>query len=185
MKSRDLLSERHVIRLEKLLANTGAFIGLPRSNIYYLFFLARFHDIGKVEIPDSTLFKQGAFTAEEWAEMKRHCEIGYRIALSNPELVPIANWILKHHEWWNGQGYPLGIKGEEIPVECRLFAIADAYEALTSVRPHRRTFFHEEAVVELLRYSGTQFDPVLLENFVEMLKKADSSGSEYRPAAVI
>ena len=170
LKTRDLISERHVIRLEKILASAATFIALPQSNVYHLFFLARFHDIGKVGVSDSILFKQGAFTPEEWKEMKRHCEIGYRIALSTPELFPIAEWILKHHEWWNGQGYPLGIKGEEIPIECRLLAIADAYEALTSARPHRRTFFHEEAVAELLRHSGTQFDPKLLEKFVHMLK---------------
>jgi diguanylate cyclase (GGDEF)-like protein/PAS domain S-box-containing protein len=184
LKSRDLISERHVIRLEKLLASAAPFIGIPKSNIYQLFFLARFHDIGKVGISDSVLFKQGAFTPDEWTEMKRHCEIGYRIALSAPELVPIADWILKHHEWWNGQGYPLGIKGEEIPIECRLLAIADAYEAITSVRPYRRTFFHAEAVAELLRHSGTQFDPKLLEKFVQMLK-AHPSRSEYRPTAAV
>jgi HD-GYP domain-containing protein (c-di-GMP phosphodiesterase class II) len=87
-----------------------------------------------------------------------------------PELAPIADWILKHHEWWNGQGYPLGIKEEEIPVECRLFAIADAYEAMMSVRPYRRAFSHTEAIAELLRLSGTQFDPKLLDNFLLMLE---------------
>jgi HD-GYP domain-containing protein (c-di-GMP phosphodiesterase class II) len=102
--------------------------------------------------------------------MKRHCEIGYRIALSAADLVPIADWILKHHEWWDGQGYPLGIKGEEIPVECRLLAIANAYEALTSARPYRRTCSHWEAVAELRRYAGTQFDPELLEMFIKMLE---------------
>jgi HD-GYP domain-containing protein (c-di-GMP phosphodiesterase class II) len=102
--------------------------------------------------------------------MKRHSEIGYRIALSSSDLIPIADWILKHHEWWNGQGYPLGIEGEEIPVECRLLAIADAYEALTSPRPYRKTLSHAEAVTELRRYAGTQFDPKLLEKFVQMLE---------------
>ncbi len=102
--------------------------------------------------------------------MKRHCEIGYRIALSAPDLIPIADWILKHHEWWNGQGYPLGIEGEDIPVECRLLAIADTYEALIRVRPHRKALSHAEAVAELRRQAGTQFDPKLLEKFVEMLE---------------
>jgi HD-GYP domain-containing protein (c-di-GMP phosphodiesterase class II) len=123
-----------------------------------------------VGIPDSILFKEGSLTSEEWSEMKRHCEIGYRIALSTPELIPIADWILKHHEWWNGQGYPLGIKGEEIPIECRLLTIIDAYEALTSLRPYRKAFSHAEAMGELLRHSGTQFDPSLLEKFVQMIE---------------
>jgi len=184
LKTRDLIFERHVIRLENILAIAAASIGLPQPNVFNLFLLARFHDIGKVGISDSILFKQGTFTLEEKREMKRHCEIGYRIALSTPELVLIADWILKHHEWWNGQGYPLGIKGEAIPIECRLLAIADAYEALTSIRPHRRTFFHEEAVSELLKNSGTQFDPALLEKFVQMLK-VRPLGLGYSPTATV
>jgi HD-GYP domain-containing protein (c-di-GMP phosphodiesterase class II) len=143
---------------------------LPEERTSELALIAKFRDIGKVAVSDSILFKRGPLTPEERTEMKRHCEIGYRIALSTPDLVPIADWILKHHEWWNGQGYPLGIKGEEIPMECRLLAIVDAYEALTSVRPYRKAFSHEEAIAELSRCSGTQFDPVPLEKFLEMLK---------------
>jgi len=170
LKERDLTTEKHILRLEKLLVSLAALIGLPESSRSDLSLLAKFHDIGKVGISDSILFKEGALTSEEWTEMKRHCEIGYRIALSAPDLIPIADWILKHHEWWNGQGYPLGIEGEEIPVECRLLAIADAYEALTSARPYRKTLPYAEAVAELRRHAGTQFDPKLLEKFVEMLE---------------
>jgi diguanylate cyclase (GGDEF)-like protein/PAS domain S-box-containing protein len=170
LKARDLATEQHSGRLEKLLVRMAALIGLPESTTADLSLLAKFHDIGKVGISDAILLKEGPFTPEEWAEMKRHCEIGYRIALSAADLVPIADWILKHHEWWDGQGYPLGIKGEEIPVECRLLAIANAYEALTSARPYRRTSSHWEAVAELRRYAGTQFDPELLEMFVKMLE---------------
>jgi diguanylate cyclase (GGDEF)-like protein/PAS domain S-box-containing protein len=170
LKARDVATEQHASRLEKLLVRMAALIGLPESTTADLSLLAKFHDIGKVGISDAILLKEGPFTPEEWAEMKRHCEIGYRIALSASDLVPIADWILKHHEWWDGQGYPLGIKGEEIPVECRLLAIANAYEALTSARPYRRTFSHWEAVAELRKYAGTQFDPELLEMFVKMLE---------------
>jgi len=170
LQARDFTTEKHVIRLEKLITGMATLIGLPESMISDLSLLAKFHDIGKVGVPDSILFKRGPLTAEEWTEMKRHCEIGYRIALSSSELVPIADWILKHHEWWNGQGYPLGIREEEIPIECRVLAIADAYEALTSVRPYRRAFSHEEALAELLSHSGTQFEPKLLEKFVQMLE---------------
>jgi diguanylate cyclase (GGDEF)-like protein/PAS domain S-box-containing protein len=170
LKARDLTTEQHMMRLEKLLVGMAALIELPESMTSDLSLLAKFHDIGKVGISDAILLKEGPLTSEEWTEMKRHSEIGYRIALSAPDLVPISDWILKHHEWWDGQGYPLGIKGEEIPVECRLLAIADAYEALTSVRPYRRTFSHREAVAELWRHAGTQFDPQLLEKFVQMLE---------------
>ncbi len=170
LQARDRSTEQHVMRLEKLLLLTAARIGLPESTAAHLSLFAKFHDIGKVGISDAILSKEGALTPEEWTEMQRHCEIGYRIALSAPDLVPIADWILKHHEWWNGQGYPLGIQGEEIPIECRLLAIADAYEALTSGRPYRRAFSHTEAVGELRSHAGTQFDPELLENFVKMLE---------------
>jgi diguanylate cyclase (GGDEF)-like protein/PAS domain S-box-containing protein len=170
LRARDLATEKHASRLEKLLIRMAAPIGLPESTTADLSLLAKFHDIGKVGISDAVLLKEGPFTSEERTEMKRHCEIGYRIALSAPDLVPISDWILKHHEWWDGQGYPLGIKGEEIPVECRLLAIADAYESLTSARPYRRTFSHREAVAELRRHAGTQFDPHLLEKFVKMVE---------------
>ena len=97
-----------------------------------------FHDIGKVGIPDRILFKPGRLTDEEYKEMKRHSEIGHRIAQSAPDLQPIADYILRHHEWWNGGGYPLGLSGENIPLECRILAIADAYDAMTSDRPYRK-----------------------------------------------
>jgi diguanylate cyclase (GGDEF)-like protein/PAS domain S-box-containing protein len=183
LQARDPSIEQHIIRVEKLLASVAVFIGLPESTRSDLSLLAKFHDIGKVGVSDSILFKEGPLTPEEWTEMKRHCEIGYRIALSAPELIPIADWILKHHEWWNGQGYPLGIEGEEIPIECRLLAIADAYEALTSVRPYGRIFSHGEAVAELLSHSGTQFDPKLLEKFTQMLE-TQSPESEFHPPAI-
>ncbi len=103
--------------------------------------------------------------------MRRHSEIGNRIAQSAHNLVPIADWILKHHEWWNGKGYPLGLKEEEIPLECRILAIADAYDAMTSRRPYREAMSHEEAVAELKKYAGIQFDPFLVQKFLEVLSK--------------
>jgi len=184
LKTRDLTTERHVTRLEKLLVDMASIIGLPESAVSDLSLLAKFHDIGKVGVPDSILFKRGPLSSEEWIEVKRHCEIGYRIALSASDLIPIAEWILKHHEWWNGNGYPLGIKEEEIPIECRLLAIAEAYEAMTSIRPYRRAFSHGEAVAELLKYSGTQFDPKLLEKFMQMLE-VDPTQSETKSTSVV
>jgi len=108
----------------------------------------------------------------EYIEMKRHSEIGYIIAMSPPDLGPIAEFILKHHEWWNGQGYPLGLKGEEIPLECRILAVADAYDAMTSDRPYRSSLSQSKALAELKRCAGVQFDPKLVDKFVDLLKES-------------
>jgi HD-GYP domain-containing protein (c-di-GMP phosphodiesterase class II) len=106
----------------------------------------------------------------EKIEIQRHSEIGNRIAKSIPELEPIADWILKHHEWWDGNGYPLGLKGEDIPLASRILAIADAFDAMTSDRPYRKALTHEEAVDEIKRCAGKQFDPALVEQFIKILK---------------
>jgi HD-GYP domain-containing protein (c-di-GMP phosphodiesterase class II) len=108
---------------------------------------------------------------QEYNEMKRHSEIGHRIALSAPDLVPIAEWILKHHEWWNGQGYPLGLRGEEIPLECRILAIADAYDAMTNDRPYRKALPKDIALEEIKKHAGVQFDPYLVEKFTVLWGK--------------
>ena len=125
--------------------------------------------LGKVGIPDRILFKNGPLSQEELLEMRRHPEIGYRIAQSAPDLAPIAEWILLHHEWWNGKGYPLGIKGKKIPLACRLLAIVDAFDAMTNDRPYRYSLPHSEALAELKKNAGTQFDPELVDNFIEVM----------------
>ena len=130
---------------------------------------ARFHDIGKVGIPDHILLKPGALSAEEWKTLKKHSEIGYRIAHASHELRPIANWILKHHEHWDGRGYPLGLAGSDIPFECRLLAIVDSYDAMISDRPYRQGMPHHAALQELERCSGSQFDPALTRLFLDMI----------------
>lgn len=169
-EARDFITEGHLDRLESLVARVAAAIGLPERSISDLRLLARFHDIGKVGIPDRILMKPGALTPEEIEEMRLHCEIGLRIAQSVPDLASISDWILKHHEWWNGQGYPLGLKGEEIPLECRILAIVDAYDAMTSDRPYRKALTHEQALRELKRCAGTQFDPDLVQKVVPILE---------------
>ena len=101
--------------------------------------------------------------------MQTHVEIGHRIARSVPELFSIADLILKHHEWWNGKGYPLGLRGEEIPLECRIFAIVDAYDAMTNDRPDRNALNGKEAAAELRRCSGSQFDPDWVDHFIAII----------------
>ena len=101
-------------------------------------------------------------------EFQRHSEIGHRIALSLSEIRPIAEWILKHQEWWDGHGYPLGLSGDDIPVECRILAIADAYDTMTSGRHYRPAMSHEDAMQELYQCAGSQFDPFLVNLFSKM-----------------
>lgn len=179
LKARDFITEGHADRLQELVVALANNIGLPERNIADLRLLAQFHDIGKVGIPDRILFKPGLLTADEVKEMRQHCEIGHRIALSAPDLATVADWILKHHEWWSGDGYPLGLKGEEIPLECRILAIADAYDAMTSDRPYRKAMFTREAVAELKKYAGVQFDPDLTERFIKIIleKVAETGGA--------
>jgi diguanylate cyclase (GGDEF)-like protein/PAS domain S-box-containing protein len=170
LETRDFVTDGHVTRLQKLVDALSKAIGLPEYSTIDLRHLAEFHDIGKVGISDHILFKQGDLTPEELIEMQRHCEIGHRIALCTPDLVPIADLILKHHEWWNGKGYPLGLKEEEIPLECRILSIAEAYEAMTNNRPYHKAISHNEAVAELQKYAGTKFDPDIVAKFIHVLE---------------
>lgn len=175
LEARDFITEEHAARMDAQVTAFGKKLGLPASTINDLRLLARFHDIGKVGIPDHILFKPGPLTPDERAKMQRHCEIGYRIARASPDLLPISDWILGHHEWWNGQGYPGGLKEEEIPLACRILAIVDAFDAMTSHRPYRRAMPAAEALAELERCAGTQFDPELVGVFVQMTRPRERS----------
>jgi len=167
LEARDFITEGHAERLEALVCCLSRAAGVPEHRETRLRLLAQFHDIGKVGIPDRILLKPGKLTPEETLEMQRHCEIGHRIALSAPDLVHIADLILKHHEWWNGKGYPLGLKEKGIPLESRILAIADAFDAMTSDRPYRKAMTRSEALAEIKRCAGSQFDPILADIFCE------------------
>jgi len=171
LEARDFITEGHADRLQDMVSSLGQAVGLPEGKLADLRLLAQFHDIGKVGIPDRILLKPGPLTKQEFIEMQRHCEIGHRIALSSPDLAPIAEWILKHHEWWNGGGYPLGLAGDAIPLESRILAIADAYDAMTSNRPYRSAMSREAAVAELKRCAGTQFDRDLVDKFCRIKRR--------------
>jgi len=127
------------------------------------------HDIGKIGIDDKILNKPGKLTEEEWAIMKRHPEIGYRIARASHKLARIADYILTHHERWDGAGYPKGLKGEDIPLLSRILAVADAYDAMTEDRVYRKAMSKEQAVEEIRRNAGTQFDPLIANIFIETI----------------
>jgi diguanylate cyclase (GGDEF)-like protein len=175
LEARDFYTEEHAGRLEKMTNSLSEALKLPPGKMADLRLLAQFHDIGKLGVPDRILFKPGSLDKDELLEMQKHCEIGHRIAMETPGLAPIADWILKHHEWWNGKGYPLGLKGEEIPLECRVLAIADTYDAMTNDRPYRRGMCHEKAIAEIERSSGIQFDPRLVKILLETFQSGRDS----------
>jgi response regulator RpfG family c-di-GMP phosphodiesterase len=128
---------------------------------------AALHDVGKIGIPDSVLLKPGKLTAEEWAIMKSHCEIGYRMLCGFEFLRGALPIVLHHHERYDGAGYPTGLRADAIPFGARIFGVADAYDAMTSDRPYRRALPHEEAVAELRRCARSQFDPEVVEAFMD------------------
>ena len=173
LEERDYITEGHGDRLQDFIVAVAERIGVAEYYLADLRLFAKFHDIGKVGISDRILFKAAPLETREYEQMKRHCEIGQRIALSSPDLAVISDWILKHHEWWNGSGYPLGLKGEDIPLSCRILAVVDAYDAMTNDRPYRKALSCEKAVNELRSCAGTQFDPNVTETFLSVLSEAE------------
>ena len=124
-------TKEHADRLRKLSIELGRTINLPQNKLDELELLSALHDIGKVGIPDRILLKKGKLNSKEWKIIKRHPEIGYKIAESTPQIASIADDILSHHEWWEGSGYPQGLRGEQIPVNASIVSIVDAYDVMT------------------------------------------------------
>jgi HD-GYP domain-containing protein (c-di-GMP phosphodiesterase class II) len=161
-------TEEHAQRLISLSKAVGMALNLSQAELDELELLASLHDIGKVGIRDDILTKPCELNEIEWAEIKRHPEIGYRIAMTSPELAPIAEGILCHHEWWDGGGYPQGLSGENIPLLSRIVAVADAYDAMTNDRPYRKALDHEVAIERIKQKAGSQFDPKIAGIFTEI-----------------
>lgn len=163
--------EKHSRRVSHYCFKIGQILGMREDELSILKLIGNLHDIGKIAIDESILNKQGELTDEEWTQMRRHPEIGYRIISSSPEYSEISEDILSHHERWDGKGYPQGLVGKDIPFRARIIAIADAYDAMTSSkRTYRKKFTKSEALEEIKRCSGTQFDPIIAMKFVESLK---------------
>ena len=159
----------HGFRIKNNALKLGKSIKLHPHQLDELTLLASLHDIGKVAIPEAILSKEGKLTEEEWTVIKRHPEIGFNIAQSSPQIVHIAKFILACHENWDGSGYPIGLKEESIPIVSRIIFIADSYDVMTSKRIYKEAMSKNEAIIELKRCAGTQFDPSLIEKFIEIL----------------
>ena len=163
----------HVNRTKILAENFADKLNLGFVEKNNLSLLSVLHDIGKIAVPLEILNKPTSLTNDEWRVMKSHVTKGYNIAQSSPVLRDIADEILHHHEKWDGTGYPDGLKGDDIPLNSRIVSIVDSFDAMISSRPYRENKSIKEAKDELVRCAGTQFDPSLVEVFLEVLKEAD------------
>ncbi len=161
-------TDEHTKHLREYLLKMALELKLPDSQVDDLLLLAAFHDVGKISIPNEILSKPGKLTPKEWETVKKHSEIGYRIALITPELAGVADYILHHHEWWNGTGYPRGLQGEKIPLASRILSIADAYDIKRSVRPYKTAMPKKQALLEIKEAAGKQFDPHLVKIFLKL-----------------
>ncbi|MHC1683916.1 MAG: HD domain-containing phosphohydrolase [Clostridiaceae bacterium] len=166
-------TEEHTMRIRNLSAKLGGKLGLSQAKLDELELLASLHDIGKIGIPEHILMKPSKLTEEEWVIMKTHTEIGYRIAKSTPELSHIANEILAHHEKYDGTGYPNGLKGDQIPLLARIINIVDSFDVMTNKRVYKSASSVEFAIEELIRCSGSQFDPLIVEEFIKLVNEQE------------
>jgi putative nucleotidyltransferase with HDIG domain len=163
---RDQATKGHSLRVARLAVAVGEQMGLSEEQLTYLEQAAMLHDLSKMGLSDVILGKIGPLEEDEWEEIQKHPEMGYQIVRDIPFLYKAGEIILHHHERVDGGGYPKGLMGEEIPLGARIFAVVDAYDAMTSDRPYRRAGSHAFAVREIKRNSGTQFDTRAVEAFL-------------------
>lgn len=168
MYEKSLETLHHQERIVEMTLTLGRKLGLEEEKLNQLELLAILHDIGKMSIDRRILNKNSNLTENEWLEVRKHPEAGYRISLASPELIHISDCILYHHEHWDGSGYPQGLKGEAIPFLSRIVAVVDAYDAIINDRSYRKARPKEYALEEIRRNSGIQFDPRVAEAFLEL-----------------
>lgn len=166
LQEKNTETEEHTDRVTTYAYSLGVKLNFKASELDELFLVAKLHDIGKIGINEEILLKPGKLTNDEFMIMKTHSEKGYRILQAMGELENVAKCVLCHHEKWDGSGYPLGLKEDEIPLISRIISIVDAYDVMTSKRPYKKPMTKESAIAELLRCSGSQFDPLLVNIFI-------------------
>jgi HD-GYP domain-containing protein (c-di-GMP phosphodiesterase class II) len=171
------MTHRQARRVARMAVAVARELNLSEDEVLEIEFAAALHDIGKIGVTDNILRKSSPLDEEEWKEMRRHSELGYQILKGIDFLKNAAEIVYAHHERYDGSGYPRGLAGEEIPLGSRLFAIVDAFDAMTSRRPYRAASSREHACEEIARNSGTQFDPFLVDTFLMVIRR--SSEEEY------
>jgi diguanylate cyclase (GGDEF)-like protein/putative nucleotidyltransferase with HDIG domain len=166
--ARDVYTGSHSQRVADLAARTARRLGLPEEEVELTRLAASLHDLGKLAIPEEILRKPGPLTDPERMVLERHPQIGFRM-LESLGVDPVADWVLHHHERWDGSGYPDGLPGDAIPLGARIIFVADAYDAMTSERVYRRRVAPEQAIAELRRCAGSQFDPGIVNALADEL----------------
>ncbi|MFN3492513.1 MAG: HD-GYP domain-containing protein, partial [Anaerolineales bacterium] len=167
---RDRETEGHTRRVTDLTLKLAQQLGLSRHEIINIRRGALLHDIGKIGIPDHILLKPGKLTEDEWVIMHQHPQYAYDMLASVEYLRPALEIPYCHHEKWDGTGYPRGLKGEEIPISARIFAVADVWDALTSHRPYRLAWSKEKALEYIKSQAGNHFDPQIVKAFLEIIE---------------
>lgn len=179
--ARDKYTRGHSARVARLSMSLGQRLGLNETETKDLEISSMFHDVGKIRIPDSILNKEEELSAEEYSEMIKHPRFGARILDVAPSLRKHISAALYHHERYDGSGYPEGLKADEIPLAATIISIVDAYDAMTTARPYRPAMTHKEAVEEIMRGKGTQFNPHITEEFIKLLESPELSTGTKTP----
>lgn len=178
-------SDEIFTRIKNLALEFGKELRLTKEQLDKLLLVAEYFDVGKVVIKKNILKKRTILEEDEWQVMKMHPEIGYKITKSSTTLAHIADDILAHHENWDGSGYPYGIKASNIPLNARIIAIIEAYDAMTNGRSHKKPISKEKALQELKKLSKIQFDPKLVNKFISMINKKDNCLSLFQISSII
>ena len=168
LDARDTETEAHSRRVVQIALTLGMALGLPPADLRALEVGAMLHDVGKIGVPDSILRKPGPLTTDEWQVMRRHPEIGCDILAELGFLKTALPLVLHHHERWVGDGYPSRLRGNDIPLGARIFALADAYDVIRSRRPYKQPYSHRTAIDIIRRDTGTHFDPRVSQMFMEL-----------------
>jgi putative nucleotidyltransferase with HDIG domain len=171
LDARDQYTSGHSKRVARMSRSLGRRLGMDEKELSELERAAIFHDIGKIQTPDDVLLKGERLSHAEEEQMKSHSVDGTEILRMAPFLHRYIPVVRAHHEWYNGEGYPDGIKGDEIPIHAQIIALADAFDAMTTERPYREALSSEEAIDEILQFRGTQFSPELADAFAKMVRE--------------
>ncbi len=177
LELRDQETEGHTRRVAEMTLELAVLMGLEGEDLINIRRGALLHDIGKMGIPDSILLKPGKLIPEEWAIMRRHPEFAYELLWPIEYLRPAIPIPHSHHEWWNGNGYPRGLAGEEIPLPARIFAVIDVWDAMSSDRPYRKALPEPEVRAYLIEAKGVHFDARVVEAFFDLLVRRADQGA--------